>query len=508
MVSAKLLAKYGFVSDKYKSVYKEKTEESQEAWEEYLEDNEDKIEEIADIEELEVQKESFATTGFPTPDLPPLRIVHESFSQSIEEAYYWVLKSLQTDFGLPHTKKTMDSFAASEHSAFFGVAAQRLGIQQDKVSQFLASVGKMLKDMFQIVRELRIIDERLELYEESRKGKESADVTLKGIWIDMVEGGAKNPASVYGMAQQLGFAVLPDLFFSTHIGENDDVDEAVDKMEFNDHLKRVLKRKLKSFVTWRKSTEKELTSRRKFTIQYLYQHYNTIKLYMDWVRPYLRNIKKLSVDMNKLDSADIVSAFETSLVEIETIVYKKIKDYNGCVLAHFYYRTKPSMSYQQEGFQRGPLHVGRAEITLRGYSWSDEELKNYIDMRREEDFEILGSLNETINKAMDELGGDVRKYIEEAENRVQNKGNEKEEEKKPQKSTLGNPLEPFVELFKGFKDLFGPLKKVDLNPMKRSKEQFKKELLKDNKKAAVGAIKTPMVKTYENFKKAHGMLAW
>jgi hypothetical protein len=102
----------------------------------------------------------------------------------------------------------------------------------------------------------------------------------------------------------------------------------------------------------------------------------------------------------------------------------------------------------------------------------------------------------------------VRKYIEEAENRVQNKGNKKEEEKKPQKSTLGNPLEPFVELFKGFKDLFGPLKKVDLNPMKRSKEQFKKELLKDNKKAAVGAIKTPMVKTYENFKKAHGMLAW
>jgi len=90
-----------------------------------------------------------------------------------------------------------------------------------------------------------------------------------------------------------------------------------------------------------------------------------------------------------------------------------------------------------------------------------------------------------------------------------NKGKKKDDEKKkPQKSSMGNPFEPFVELFGGVKDLFGPLKNVQLNPFKGSQEQFKKELLKENEKAALGAIKTPMVKTYENFKKAHGMLAW
>ncbi|MDI3473710.1 MAG: hypothetical protein PWR30_33 [Candidatus Woesearchaeota archaeon] len=505
MVSDKLLARYGFVSDKYKSIYKEKLAEGIKSWEKFLDENSDKLSEIADTEEIEIQRGVFAKSGYPKPNIPTLRITHESFSQSIEEIYYWFMRSMQIDFSLPFTKKTIDSFAASEHSAFFGVASQRLGIQQDKVSQFLASIGKMVKDMFQIVRELRIIDERLELYKESKEGKEASDVTLKGIWIDMVEGGSKNPASVYGMAQQVGFAVLPDLFFSTFVGENDDVDEIVDKMEFNDHLKRVLKRKLKSYVTWRKNTEKELSARRKFTIQYLYQHYNTIKLYMDWVRPYLRNIKRLSSNLEKMDSADIVSAFDTSIVEIETIAYNKVKGYNACALLHFYYRTKPTMSFQEEGFQRGPLHIGSVEVSLRGYVWDDKQLENYINMRREEDFEILGALNETISKAMDELGGDVKKYIEEAEGANKESTKEEKEQKKGS-SGIGNPFEPFTELFKGFGTILSPIKNAD--PFKGINKNFEKEKEKDKWKSALKAVSVPIGKSYLIFKKTHGMVHW
>ena len=51
-------------------------------------------------------------------------------------------------------------------------------------------------------------------YDADSKSRESAEITLKGIWVDMVEQGAKNPASVYGMAREVQFTTLPDLFFS------------------------------------------------------------------------------------------------------------------------------------------------------------------------------------------------------------------------------------------------------------------------------------------------------
>ena len=536
MVSAELLSKNGFVKrdyiSKFESMFKKSFEKStSDEWNDFIEklvdvevknkkdpdkarkDAKEKIlKDMAEIEELEVQKETYQPSGFPKPQFPALRLVHESFSQSIEEAYYWILRSLQIDFGIPNAIKTIDSFAASEHSAFFGVASQRLGIQQDKVSQYLATIGKMLKDMFQIVRELRIMDERLELYKEADEGKQASDITLKGIWIDLVEGGSKNPASVYGMATQLGFAILPDLFFSTMIREGDDVDKVVDSMEFNDHVKRVLKRKLNSFRKWQTQTKKEIEGRRKFTIQYLYQHYHTIKLYMDWVRPYLRNIKRLTADMDKLDSVDLVSAFEGSVVEIEVLAYKKFKKtkYNGCVLAHFYYRTSPSMSYQEEGYQRGPLHVGRVEITLRGYTFTDKQIENFKKMRREEDFEILGSLNETIEKSMAELGGDVEKYIKEAEDKTYKKSNDSSSKKKKESTSEESILEPFLGLVGFFKDALKPIAKVDLvgSVIPNTKEKFADIKDQDAYKAAVAQVRVAMAKTYENFKKAHGMLAW
>ena len=60
--------------------------------------------------------------------------------------------------------KITDTFSASENSSFFGTSQQRVGLQQDKVSQYLATIGKMIKELFQLVRELRIIDERLGYY--------------------------------------------------------------------------------------------------------------------------------------------------------------------------------------------------------------------------------------------------------------------------------------------------------------------------------------------------------
>src|SRR3989338_9984777 len=171
-------------------------------------------------EEAELVSGVKEKTGFPQPE-HFYRLVVEAINLPIEEAYFWTIDELKYGWSFNKAVKITDINAAAAQSAFFGVSEQRLGLQQDKASQFLKGISEMLKALFQIVRELRIIDERLGYYRhtfgrsEKKKDEESAgsEITLKGVWVDQVEGGVKNAASVYGLAQTVGFTVLSDLFF-------------------------------------------------------------------------------------------------------------------------------------------------------------------------------------------------------------------------------------------------------------------------------------------------------
>ncbi len=203
------------------------------------------FESVEEAEETRGQKN--VKTGYPTP-ARRYRLHYEGYNVSIEEPYFWVLHYLRYFSGYPYIDKITDIFAAAENSAFFGASQQRLGLQQDKVSQFLATIGKMVRELFQLVRELRILDERLGYYTDSytkSRSSESAEITLKGIWVDMVEQGAKNPASVYGMAREVQFTTLPDLFFSTHPQKQEDVDDTVESERgaSNRKVRKDIKRK-------------------------------------------------------------------------------------------------------------------------------------------------------------------------------------------------------------------------------------------------------------------------
>ncbi|MBN2112264.1 hypothetical protein JW707_04145 [Candidatus Woesearchaeota archaeon] len=446
-------------------------------------------------EQFELGKDQVMETDFPPPKRR-YRIVYESFQNSIEECYFWLINYLRYDLGFLQIDKITDVFAASEHSAFFGVAQQRVGLQQDKVTQFLATIGKMIKDLFQLVRELRIIDERLgyykDSYDTSSKSRTSAEITLKGIWVDMVEGGSKNPASVYGLARELQFTTLPDLFYAIHPMSPRQVDEMVDALEFNRKVKEVLKRKLRQFIEWKDSTYKELQVRKTFTIKYLRQHYDVIKMYMTWVKPYLRNIRRLELEGSKADTVDLVSAFEGSMVEIEILgryIPEGNKEYFGCVLLHFDYRTRPSLSYQQEGYQRGPIHVGETKVTWRLYAWNEEDIENYKAMKAHEDFELLSTVDSSVKAAMDALGEDMMKYLKEAGEDVGEMPGaaQKEEPPKPRLFGLLSPKKP----------------KKPEKPKKPDK--FKQDKEKSN---AIKATKPLMWISYKNFKKAHGMVTW
>ncbi|MBI2139427.1 hypothetical protein HYU14_00770 [Candidatus Woesearchaeota archaeon] len=367
-------------------------------------------------------------TTYPKP-LAKYRIQVEGYNLSIEEPYFWMLNYLRWFHSFTHIDKITDIFSASEHSAFFGASQQRLGIQQDRISQYLATIGKMVRELFQLVREMRILDERMGYYHDSYTDSvsaESAEITLKGIWVDLVEQGAKNPASVYGMAREVQFTTLPDLFFATHPKKQEDVDITVDRdrSDFNRKVREVLKRKLRSYLAWKETTFEELKNRRVFTLKYLRQHFEIIRMYMGWVKPYLKTVLRMSMDQDKLESPDLISAFETSMIEVEILARKAAKEkvtLHGeevqvwqVIVPHFYFRTRPEMSYVQEGYQKGPLHVGRVEITLRCYAWTDKEIELYKEMRKQEDIYLMGFVDESVRAAMDALGDELMRYLQEA----------------------------------------------------------------------------------------------
>lgn len=495
--SAKRLLKAGFAKKEWKSLPPEVKKS--------ISDKE--AEKYADMEEMEIEKGIFEKTDYPATDLR-LRFIKESPQLAMEETYFWIMSQLRLGFSYHHFLKVKDIFTASTQSSMFGSAQQRLGAQQDKASQYLAVIGKMVKELFQIVRELRILDERLKLYTDSEKGDIAAEVTLKGIWIDLVEGGSKNPASVYGMAHDVGFATLPDLFFDVRVKSSEEVDKKVEALDFNRKVKEVLKRKLKTYLLWKENTYKELQTKRKFTLRYLRQHYDAIKMYMEWVKPYLGQIKRMMMDAEKLDDANLVSAFEGSIIDVEFVAYKrdagKFGDYIPCVVVSFNYRTTPSLNYHAEGYQRGPIHVGRVECTLRGYVWTKEQLEAYKKYREDEAFDVLTSIDSSLREAMDALGDSMKDYLKEAGEKFEPEESPKEEKKVKRESALS----PFLAIFSGLGEIISAFTGgIELfSGSKSSKEdELKKE---DQKKAAKKDVIGAMSNTYFNYKKSHGLLAW
>jgi len=454
----------------------------------------------------------YGKTGYP----PPLKSYHlsyEAYDLSLEEPYFWVLECFKQNY--PIVDKIEDSFAASENSAFFGVTQQRLAAQQDRISQFLATVGKMIKELFQMVRELRILQERLGYYtlvaEQEKKElglrEKGPEMVLKGMFVDLVQGGGKSAASVYGMARELEFITLPDLFFDAPPFKNHgEVEKYVNSLEkdFNKNVLRVLLRHLTQYVEWRHRTYKEHEDRKRFMLQYLLQHYEIIRMYIQWIKPYLRNVPKLSMKQKSLSSPELLSAFEGSMLDVEILGRTdpvKVGDNTvfGGVLATFHYRTRPELKVVQEGYNRGPVHIGKMEMQFRVYVWTENELNNYLKVKDKEMWLLLGDLTGTVVGAMTALGEELDTYLVEA----------RQQTKKEKKEGKGEGKKPksFMESFLG--EFYQAPEKSKAPAKKSAKDAWKDEkALSGAKGGLTGQARAVAWNTYNNFKKSHRMITW
>ena len=84
--------------------------------------------------------------------------------------------------------------------------------------------------------------------------------------------------------------------------------------------------------------------------------------------------QRMQQDTSKTETPDLIAAFEGSQVEIEFLATYSppgSKMFKSALLATFEYRTKPEMSYIQEGYQRGPLHVGQVAGAVPATPWGE-----------------------------------------------------------------------------------------------------------------------------------------
>lgn len=443
------------------------------------------------------------------------RLVIDSPVAGVEGTYFWIIRELEErpPFGLNYSgengriEKIKDVYTAGETSSYWGMTEQRKGVQQDKFQQLMANVGQLLKTLFQLLRELRIIEERLLYYEKSNEGDRSAEVALKSIWVDMVEGGSKNPVSVLGLSSQVGFVTLPDLFFSIHPKE-EDVDSEVDKLSeggINRKVREVLGRKLKQYLFWKKQTYKELKQGMEFKLKYMRQHYHVIRLYLNWLRPYLKNVQRLQMQETEKDK-DIIAAFETSKIELEILGIKTkyeaegeygkeskdFKEFFPVVRVQLEYVAMPEIAFQAEG-QRGAVHRGRTIVTIEAFAARvkkddgkiiQDDLEEYKKKIEGEDMELLAAVDASILA----LKEDLEYYLIKA-GEIKKKEDEKEDE------SGGSVFSPFKHLFLGFKEIGGI-------PTLRKKEKSKNI---DEKIAAENIAKFDAYIIYNIYKKTHGM---
>ncbi len=462
------------------------------------------------------EEEAPVKLELPNKDIKAVRtqkVIVQQMQAAGEAFYFWILNFVRNPNGPGYNiEKTSDIYTATEASSYFGAIEARKEAQMRNVSTNLATIGQLTKNLFQMVRELRIIDERRDYYEKSEKGDESAEVALKGIWVSLVEGGAENPFSVTGLARKVGFVIVPDLFFQINPKNGskgiDKEVKALADQGINARVRSVIQQKLMQYYLWKERTGKELTWRKNFVLKSMSQTYYSIKMYTHWLKPYLKNIKKLQ--MAGITSPDLVTAFETSYIDLELFctkdiyeaetpmgfVERKYTKYFPCIRIKFNYVTRPEMAFQQEYQYKGAVHSGRMIIQIEGYVLTKEQLEQYRIKKEEEDLELIKSVEESVES----LGDELKKYLEEA---GELSGKKKLDKKKKEAGMTEGILEPFVGIFKGFGELFG-----GLAPEKKVGGKKLSEFEAEQEKAAAEAVSDHVFTVYDVFKKAHGMMSW
>jgi len=445
------------------------------------------------------------------------KITYNTASTTLEPLYYWII-----DFLEPYKpEKLVDSFTAAPGSSYFRDLGMRATKMQEEGMKILGLVAGVVKGIINLLYDLRNFDQRLGEYKKagSKDLKEKAIGinALKQIWLNSVDslrglGGLNNMAQ----SPQPGFTLLRPAFMYAHSPA------AVEGMDLNDMVKRVLKPRIAEFFDWVKLSEAELKKRYEIQRSYLKSQVATLQLYSKWVKPYLIAAEQLRMKENKEPS--LVSVFGSMVLELGLLgkmkidvkdeaksqnlppyfekMASKIREMHQIVIVNFKFRTFPT--------QQAP-HAGRVDINFKAYAFNDDELMLFNKLKEDDDLDALLKVSETV------AGESLKTIREEVDNYLSGESEEKEKKKEG----------IFEEIFKDIKKNF--VQKTRTEKEKEEKEKKAKEAKEEKEKikklieegisddtreegvvrefAEMGAAEF-CYKIYSTFKKSMGMVAF
>lgn len=463
-------------------------------------------------------------------------LIYDSFSEGLEPVYFWIVDFMRDNYwgvGL-EVKKTLDEFQGAVGSGFFGDLGTRASIMQDRAMKMLTTINSVVRSIINILYDLKEFDQRLQIYKELHSDesikKNTARLSLKQLWIDKVDI-QRGRGSINLLTQQLQFVTLRDAFMAT-----DSVEE-IQKMDLNDRVKRILAPRIQEYLAWEKLSESELTRRYKIERAYLKSQVNSLKLYSQWARPYLKAAQQLtSADYRTPDLVSIfnnmqlqVSLFGKKQVRpsdiISTTIYTKnrfadiklSKGVYSCVEVAMTYRTIPHTITRTESgthYTQG----GKINIRFRGFALDADEVEA---VEKEELYQGLELIESMTKDSLESMQDEISKYLEQEEKAsedpeerikqlnelISSVSDKKAVEKyKKEIKELTRKLKPESEnivssLFKGLKEITEPLQGIF--KQKPDTERIAKMTREAAKSRSAGSAYV----VYLVYKKTHGMVS-
>jgi len=434
-------------------------------------------------------------------------LIYDSLSESLEPIYFWILDFMRDTspggLGLD-VWKGAEEFETSISSGYFGEMGQRATLMQQKAMEYLGTINNIIKSILNLIYDLKEFEIRLQPYDElknenkSQEEKNSSTHSLKGVWMDQVDA-RKGRGSINLLVQDLQFVTLRDAFF--YVKNIDDIE----KLDLNERVKNILRRKISEFNAWLDYSEKEIRKRYELERIYLKSQVGTIKLYANWLKPYLiaaQKLKMRSTTPKGLMNPNLINSFSNMEIEIKLYGKKEIKPeeihesfreieldkkYYALIEITMKFRSIPSALSGQGGRQY--VHAGRTDITFNSFGIDQVDLEAIESIELYEDLELI---DDYVGTSLAKLQEEIEKYLKEPVK-------EFEVRKKPKKIPIENP---FRGLFAGFVEIYNPIKGMILKKRKGPSVAYI-ELEKVTKEKA----KNIAFKIYNTYKDTHGMPA-
>ncbi len=393
-------------------------------------------------------------------------IIYDSTSEQLEPIYFWLLDFWRETLGWKEVIKLEDNFAASPGGGYFSEVGAKATKMQEEGMKIMGTINTLIRTIINLIYDLKDFEIRLTQYDQASNQKdkriaESGLLALKNIWLDKVDMPQRGRGSIHQMTYELGYTTLRDAFM---VASNLD---AVDKMDLNDRVKRVLKPRLAEFFVWKERSEKELRKRFDIEKAYLKSEVSALKLYTRWAKPYLKNAEELAMRAGSSRNPDLVNAFNTMILEVTAMGKRKV-DIDKASNEKFYPLPKAFKKYKERRkyysimlltftFRGIPYRTpqghyvfgGRVEVHFRAYSLNEDELKVLDKELEKADLGLaLNLVEETTDSSLKALQEDLDHFIqgEDETSKEEGKKGDKKGKKDKKEYTIGTiPKDNFEE---------------------------------------------------------------